>query len=208
MNRTRIVLCVALVASSLALPATAVAAPDTPTDFASSFEPGDPQPAENTVETDPSGARKAGNITGASFIPVPGSITARVTEVTASGENRDGGEIAANLVDSDVLTKWLTFTSTAFVQFKLAEPLVVRRYALSSANDAPGRDPQDWTLQGSSDGTTWTDLDTRTGQTFTERYQTKTYEFANSTAFGFYRLNITRNAGDPLIQLAELQISD
>ena len=34
--------------------------------------------------------------------------------------------------------------------------------------------------QGSEDGQTWTTLDTQTGQTFAERFQTKEYDFANS----------------------------
>ena len=37
-------------------------------------------------------------------------------------------------------------------QYKLSEPVKVVLYALGSANDAPGRDPQDWTFQGSNDG--------------------------------------------------------
>ena len=45
---------------------------------------------------------------------------------------------------------------------------------MTSANDAPERDPRDWTIQGSADGgATWTTVDTRTGQTFDQRYQTK-----------------------------------
>jgi hypothetical protein len=32
------------------------------------------------------------------------------------------------------------------------------------------------TLQGSADGTTWTNVDTRQGETFGERFQTNTYD--------------------------------
>jgi hypothetical protein len=56
---------------------------------------------------------------------------------------------------------------------RLSEPTVVSQYALASANDAPGRDPRDWTLQGSADGESWTDLDTRAGESFTDRFQTR-----------------------------------
>ena len=34
------------------------------------------------------------------------------------------------------------------------------RYAITTANDEPGRDPQAWTLQGSADGKDWTVLAT------------------------------------------------
>ena len=56
---------------------------------------------------------------------------------------------------------WLVYETSA--------PVVIRKYALTSANDADGRDPQNWTVQGSNDGTTWTTVDTRTGQSFEKR---------------------------------------
>src|SRR5205823_954889 len=75
--------------------------------------------------------------------------------------------------------------------------------------DAPERDPRDWTVQGSTDGTTWTTLDTQTGQAFTGRFQAKDYAVTNSTAYQYYRLNITANAGGVnLLQLAEFSLSD
>src|ERR1017187_6671106 len=41
----------------------------------------------------------------------------------------------------------------------------VRQYALTSANDFPQRDPQDWRLLGSNDdGKTWTVLDVFSGR--------------------------------------------
>ena len=76
-------------------------------------------------------------------------------------------------------------------------------YSLTSANDFAGRDPKNWTLQGSNDGTTWTDLDSRTDEDFPDRFQTREFEFANTTVYAHYRLNITANAGEPLIQLAD-----
>lgn len=75
-----------------------------------------------------------------------------------------------------------------------------------SANDAPGRDPQQWTLSGSQDGQHWTALDTQNGQSFEERQQTKSYKLSNTTAYLYYRMDITQNHGDPIMQLAEVQL--
>ncbi|WP_410811282.1 ThuA domain-containing protein [Micromonospora sp. 067-2] len=127
----------------------------------------------------------------------------KVVSATASGENAPN-ETAAKAVDGSTGTKWLVFTNTASLTAQLAKPVAVSRYALTSANDFPGRDPKDWTLQGSTDGTTWTDLDKRTGESFGQRFQTKQYTFANTTPYQHYRLNVTANAGEPSIQLAEL----
>ncbi|AYY15444.1 DUF1080 domain-containing protein [Actinobacteria bacterium YIM 96077] len=128
-----------------------------------------------------------------------------VAEVTASANNPPN-ETEENLIDGDVDTKWLAFEPTAWIVLQLAEPAAVSQYALASANDFPGRDPQDWTLQGSQDGENWTDLDSRSGEEFQERFQTKDYEFENDEEYKYYRLDITANNGDGLTQLAELQL--
>jgi len=128
-----------------------------------------------------------------------------VVEVSASAENPPN-EIAANLIDGDDGTKWLAFEPTAWIELQLAEPAAVTQYALTSANDFAGRDPQDWTLQGSADGQTWTDLDSRSGEDFPNRFLTRDFQFENTEAYQYYRLDITANAGDDLTQLAELQL--
>ncbi len=134
-------------------------------------------------------------------------VTDTVAAVTASAENPPD-EVAGNLVDGDAETKWLAFESTGWVEFELSEPSAVVRYSLTSANDAPGRDPSDWTLQGSDDGETWTELDQQSGQDFADRFQTNVYEFENETAYGYYRLDFTANSGDDLLQLADVELSD
>jgi len=62
---------------------------------------------------------------------------------------------------------------------------VIHQYALTSANDFPQRDPEDWRLLGSNDGgRTWVTLDVRTNEQFSARQQRKLYQIANETAFG------------------------
>ncbi|MEV0383196.1 GH92 family glycosyl hydrolase [Nonomuraea sp. NPDC050643] len=177
--------------------------------FATSFEPGDPQPTwVNTTETNARGAKKAANVTGSLPGGIEGSVSDKVTQVGASGEYAAAGEVKENLADGDVNTKWLVFTATGWVRYTLSEPVAVVHYALTSANDSPERDPRDWQLQGSQDGQTWTTLDTRTGETFPARLQRREYRFANTTAYAHYRLNITRIGSGATLQLAEWELSD
>jgi hypothetical protein len=87
---------------------------------------------------------------------------------------------------------------------------VVTNYTLTSANDAPERDPADWALLGSNDGgVTWVTLDTQTNQLFTARYQTLGFPIASPAAFNLYRLRID-SVADPAIavavQLAEIEL--
>ncbi|MFI5937350.1 ThuA domain-containing protein [Actinoplanes sp. NPDC051494] len=128
-----------------------------------------------------------------------------VARVTASGENPPN-EIATKLTDGDPGTKWLVRTTTGWVTYELAAAKAITAYALTSANDFVGRDPRDWTLQGSADGQSWTDLDRRTAQTFPERLQTRRFDLAAAATWKFFRLTITANSGEPLIQLADLRL--
>jgi predicted alpha-1,2-mannosidase len=172
-----------------------------PGDFYSSFEEGEPQPTwTDTVETTAGGQDKASGVMG----PRPsGDVTGRVAAVRTSGENPPN-EVDENLLDGSPQSKWLTFGSSAWIEVEFAEPVALIRYALTSANDFPDRDPRDWTLSGSDDGTTWTEVDRRTGEEFAQRFQAKQYEFANETAYRHYRIEITANQSGGIIQLAEL----
>lgn len=193
--------------AAVAQPAKAAAPKDS---FASSFEEGDAQPDwRNTVDTGPDGAKRASGVSGEFNAGIPGNVTDRVVELRASDENTNSGEGKENLVDIQSSTKWLAFEPTAWIEFDTDAPVKVVTYALTSANDHDERDPKDWTLKGSMDGKDWKTLDTQVDQTFGERFQTKSYDFDNSTAYAHYRLDITKNngAGDAT-QLADVQFSD
>ncbi|WP_245799350.1 GH92 family glycosyl hydrolase [Virgibacillus siamensis] len=179
------------------------------TDFFTSFEKNDPQPDwENTVETTPDGTKMESGIDGnIPYDGIQGDITKLVDEITVSAENPPS-EIASKLIDGDNQTKWLAFEPTAWIEMKLSEPETVIKYAFTSGNDAPGRDPKNWTVYGSNNGEDWSKLDERSGENFTERYQRKIYEFENDTAYKYYRIKINANAGDDLTQLAEINLSN
>ena len=108
--------------------------------------------------------------------------------------------------DNNNETKWLIGGSDGWLQYEFDEPLVISSYSLTSANDFPDRDPQDWQLQGSNDGVNFVTLDTQSDRDFANRFQTNSYNIANTEAYQYYRLNITDNNGASVIQLAELQL--
>ena len=77
------------------------------------------------------------------------------------------------------------------------------------------RDPTDWVLYGSNDwGQTWTQLDSRTGETFSGHPQTKVYTIQNPGAYSSYELQIekTANGSTPgtggWVSLAEFELRD
>ncbi|GGQ70749.1 GH92 family glycosyl hydrolase [Streptomyces asoensis] len=175
--------------------------------FASSFEAGERAPDwQSTVDTSPGGAKRASGVDGGYGGGLPGDVTDRVTDLRASAENTAGGEVKENLVDGEAGTKWLAFASTGWVEFDLAEPARIATYALTSANDFAERDPADWTLSGSADGTSWTALDTRSGESFAQRFQSRTFAVAGTPAeYRHFRLEVTRNHGAAILQLADVR---
>jgi predicted alpha-1,2-mannosidase len=185
---------------SLTAPAAATAAGD----FSTSFEAGQPQPEPSTVEVGADGPRQR-SVSGTAS--TDGSLLGSVVGVTASAENSPG-EVAANLADANPDSKWLAFASSAWVRYQLGSPAKAVRYSLTSANDAPERDPKDFTLQGSADGTTWTDLDRRTGIDFSGRFATRTFEVTTPGAYAYYRLDVTAIHSGGTVQLADWDLSD
>jgi autotransporter-associated beta strand protein len=129
----------------------------------------------------------------------------------ANADNAANGEGAAQAFDINPGTKWFNGNAgtNGWLQYDLGPftRQTVRRYAITSADDVPGRDPVNWQFQTSNDGSTWTTLDTQSNQAFPYRYQTFTYPIGNTNAYRFYRLNITANNGDPTgVQLSELAL--
>jgi predicted alpha-1,2-mannosidase len=135
------------------------------------------------------------------------NIREHITAITASSDNAPS-EGKAQAFDGDKGTKWLTFANTGFIGAQFDKAYTVNTYALTSANDVAGRDPADWELQGSNDGQDWTTVNTQTGQSFAQRGQTKQYTVADPRAFSYYRLNVTKNGGQPIVQLGELELAD
>jgi hypothetical protein len=115
------------------------------------------------------------------------------------------GEEYTNLIDNKVNTKYLTFNPSAWIQYQAPSGYIVKGYTISSANDAPERDPLNWTLQGSTNGSSWTTIDTRTNEDFPGRLQKRIFKFNNTATYQYYRFNLSNNSGT-ILQLAEIEL--
>jgi hypothetical protein len=99
----------------------------------------------------------------------------------------------------------------------------VLSYSLTSANDAPERDPRDFFLEGSLNGTIWTIVDTVTGQAFLDqpgvgdntlppgganRFETYFFTIDAPNSFSQYRLRVIETFGttNDRPQIAEIQL--
>jgi hypothetical protein len=122
----------------------------------------------------------------------------------------DAGESSVHLVDGKTDTKYLAHWQSSGFGWTMTFPTaqVVNAYTFTSANDVPERDPKDWNLTASNDGTNWDTLDVRTGETFGSRFQTIHYitNNNNNKAYTIYRVNVTSNNGADLFQMAEFRL--
>ena len=153
--------------------------------------------------------------TASGSFTVSGGGTTTTTDRTEGGTASDdgasnpGSEGEANAFDNQSSTKWLVFSPTGNIAYDFAneDAYAINSYKITSANDESTRDPKSWVLEGSNNNSTWAIVDTRSGQTFGGRFETITYTPSiTSTAYKQYRLRVTENSGNGLLQIAEIQM--
>jgi hypothetical protein len=128
---------------------------------------------------------------------VPTPFVASASTNLGSGA---GGNAYNAFDDSNPATYpyWLgTGGGVDWLQLDTGGSYVLLRYTIKSEQDGfPARAPKNWTFQGSNDGSSWTTLDTQTNQTSWGSAEQRVFRFTNSTAYRYYRLNISANNGD------------
>lgn len=121
--------------------------------------------------------------------------------------NVTAGEGLPSLIDGTSATKYYVNKQRLWLRYQMTRPTIITSYDVTSANDFSGRNPKDWTFEGSFDGVTWVVLDTRINQTFAGFFTTNQYTFSNTAPYLYYRLNISANqGGKDETQLSELRV--
>lgn len=79
-----------------------------------------------------------------------------------------------------------------WLSIELPTPIILRSYSIQTRPDYAIQTARAWALGGSNDGTTWTLIETRSGQSFTGA-MTRTYTItSNPDSFRYYRLCFTQ----------------
>jgi fibronectin type 3 domain-containing protein len=117
---------------------------------------------------------------------------------TAKDNDNSAATNSASAFDDSFGSFWFHGGTTGWLQYDFGanSAQVIKRYTMVSAPLIPERDPKDWQFQGSNDGSTWTTLDTQSNQTFQFRTYLRIFDIGNTTAYRYYRLNVTANNGD------------
>ncbi len=124
------------------------------------------------------------SLTHDTAVPVP------VRDVTV----RSGG----SALTDDTSRTSASFTTAAL---EAAPGARVTSYTLTSADRAAA--PRGWVLEGSTDGTTWTEVDRRADETFTWNRQTRVFALRTPAAYRHWRLVA---AGGDTASLAEVEL--
>lgn len=132
------------------------------------------------------------------LMTIPGTITEQHND-------SPGSEAIDKLIDGNPNTKYLTRKPLTWMMWHMDRRYIANNYELTSANDAPQRDPKRWVLEGSNDGISWTVIDERSNITFDSRYQKKKFIIANPGEYSHYRLDVKENNdnGNGIFQLAD-----
>lgn len=116
------------------------------------------------------------------------------------------------IIDGNTATKFLDFNSTDGIGFTVNLGTVsaaATEMSITTANDFPQRDPQNYQILGSNNGTNFTSITTGTIVCNATRFNTTTYNFVNTQAYSYYRLIFTNqcNTSEAIFQIAEVQLS-
>jgi len=123
------------------------------------------------------------------------SSTDSFTGGTASASTAFGANTAAQGVDNNNSTYWQADEagsgdpSTWKYDLGSGNGVALVKYSMR-ARATGGRWPTDWTFEGSNNDSSWTTLDTKSSETFTNG-QRREFTFTNTTSYRYYRFVFT-----------------
>lgn len=114
--------------------------------------------------------------------------------------------------DSNLTAASKRWTSTAIpawlkLDMGIGKTETLTSYKIQMTSAEADRGPKDWTFEGSTDNSNWNILDTVTGEIGWGSYETRTYTCdVTSTAYRYFRINITAANGSTQTQILELSL--
>lgn len=142
-----------------------------------------------------------------------GVITARAEINNAESATKAFDNLFVSGTQNVDWSKWLdnggvpSTTNPSWIQIKLPEEVIVNAITVTSANDVPDRDPEDFNIQGSNNGNDWTTITSWSGQSWVNRFEKKMLSFINTNSYSYYRINTTKNKGNiSMTQISEIEL--
>ncbi len=158
----------------------------------------------------------AGTLTAGSAVATQTALTAPggACSYTASNSKRMTSGTVANLFDDDftystgsgghrIYFNTIAALPVAFT-YDFGEAKVVNAYSIWCGDQ--NRAPKAWTLEGSNDESSWTELDSQSGQTsWAASAECRTKVIANTNAYRYVRLNVSECNSTQYFDLTQLE---
>jgi hypothetical protein len=122
---------------------------------------------------------------------------------------RDG--LSGYTIDDNIATNWCTnwdVSALGWLLFQLTAAKVCKKYTITVIDSYLDSCPKNWTLYGSNDGVNFTALDSQVNQINWTAYEKRSYIFSNSTAYLYYKLDVTANNGRTHTNIAEVELME
>jgi hypothetical protein len=161
------------------------------------------------TKTDFGSYQSLGNI----LIAYNSVVIPEIIRIEGDCDNPGGGEKFPMLFDGSPNTKWYADTGfkgfPCYIAWEYETPFPVSAYTLISGNDTPARDPKAWNLYGSTNGSDYSLIDSRTDVTFSGRNQSLSFTLPQNVTFKYFKLEITATftANTPP-QLSEISLEN
>jgi len=127
---------------------------------------------------------------------------------TSSGGTFQNGFEYWKAFDQNASTSWASnggLGTTAWVSYQLTTPIVVKRYYIVKIAATTNR-PSGWNFQASNDGSSWTTLETVTGDTVNTTYLSGV--LPNTTAYSYYRIFVNTAVAGTSAQIISFEFTD
>ncbi len=136
------------------------------------------------------------------------------TAIVTPFESNDSPEAEglAQAFDGSTDSKWLNFNGnqgSGFIVDLGNTAVAAIQLSLTTANDAPERDPGNYIISGSNNGIIYTDIAEGTIPCIGDRFVERTFDFSNSVPYSFYKVSfpsLCSGTGQNLFQVAEVQL--
>ncbi|MBN38512.1 MAG: hypothetical protein CMI29_08610, partial [Opitutae bacterium] len=128
--------------------------------------------------------------------------------IKGTSENSPKKERPLLAIDDQPATKYLNFDGAGSGLEIKVQNTIVNGVTITSANDAPERDPKSFVLSGSNDGNNFTQIGSGSIPVSRGRGKLKTMRFPNGKSFSIYRVVFPELVGDGKIpmQIAEFEL--
>jgi hypothetical protein len=153
------------------------------------------------------------SVSSSNAIPIMTSYTSPSGIASADSEYSSGDYPAWKAMDKDnssYLTSWVSSENTNlphWLRYKFPSGKIITSYSITSRNYSSTFAPTAWKLQGSNNGSSWTDLDIRSGQSLSQN-QKIVFNFSNTNSYTYYRLYITAGSQSNMVSIGEFELME